>query len=272
MFKDNKYTRVYNLIITNAVRRQWKKLRGRERHHIIPESLGGTNNKENLVYLSCREHAICHWLLVKMTEGEAHCKMVYAFNCMNQTNDLQDRYYSPIISRAYERNRIEQARVHSEVMKAKNLVPWNKGGVVITDEHRANLVTAAKNRKPLSADSIAKGVSKRRGQKRTAETRNKMSLAKKGIPKGPMSDEEKIKRSLTMKGKSKPEGFGDKVAERMKQAFTENNPNKREDLKKICPHCGTKSGPSGYARWHGDNCKKAGALAEGKENDKTKII
>ena len=70
------------------------------------------------------------------------------------------------------------------------------------------------------------------------------------------SEKEKLKRSVTMKGKAKPEGFGDKVAERMKQSFTENNPNKREDLKKICPHCGTKSGPSGYARWHGDNCKQ----------------
>ena len=82
-----------------------------------------------------------------------------------------------------------------------------------------------------------------------------MSQSHIGKLKGPMSDEEKLKRSLTMKGKAKPEGFGDKVAERMKHSFTENNPNKREDLKKICPHCGTKSGPSGYARWHGDNCK-----------------
>jgi hypothetical protein len=70
MFKDNKYTKVYNKIIANAISRQWKKQLGRERHHIIPRSLGGPNTKENLVYLSCREHAICHWLLVKMTEGK----------------------------------------------------------------------------------------------------------------------------------------------------------------------------------------------------------
>ena len=29
-------------------------------------------------------------------------------------------------------------------MKSKNLVPWNKGGVEITDEHRLNLIKDAK--------------------------------------------------------------------------------------------------------------------------------
>jgi len=255
MFKDNKYTKTYNRLIANAVTRQWKKQRGRERHHIIPQSLGGPNTKENLVYLSCREHAICHWLLVKMTEGEAYNKMVYAFNGMNATNDLQDRYYSPIISRAYERNRIEQARIHSITMKGK--LAWNKG-VPQSEEHKEKNRQAALKRGPKSLESIEKWKESRAGYKHSEETKLKQSLALTGKPKGPMSKEEKLKRSITMKGKAKPEGFGDKVAERMKQSFTENNPNKREDLKKICPHCGTKSGPSGYSRWHGDNCKKQG--------------
>ena len=37
--------------------------------------------------------------------------------------------------------------------------------------------------------------------------------------------------------------------------WTEKNPNKREDLKKICPHCNGKFGPSNYARWHGAQCQ-----------------
>jgi hypothetical protein len=211
MFKNNKYTKIYNNIITNAVSRQWKKQRGRERHHIIPQSLGGSNDKDNLVYLSCREHAICHWLLVKMTVGEAYSKMVYAFNGMNATNELQDRYYSPIISRAYERNRVEQARIHSETMKNKNLTPWNKGGVPITDKHRENLRKAALNRPKLSAESQQKRIAKVIGQKRTDETRAKMSQAHKGKLKGPMSEEEKLKRSLKQKGVAKKPGHSDNV-------------------------------------------------------------
>jgi len=39
---------------------------GKERHHIIPKSLGGNNDHENLVVLWYREHYIAHRLLVKM--------------------------------------------------------------------------------------------------------------------------------------------------------------------------------------------------------------
>ena len=78
MFKENKYTKYYTLLTNRA--------RGRvlaeytERHHIIPQSLGGSNDKDNLVDLTAREHFICHWLLIKMTEGEHRSKMLYALN------------------------------------------------------------------------------------------------------------------------------------------------------------------------------------------------
>lgn len=243
------------LLIEKARTRTLPKGQYKERHHIIPSSLGGTDTKDNKVWLTGREHALCHWALLKMTEGEDRAKMSYAFNGMNAENEFQQRYRSRIITRAYERHRIEHAKVHSERMKGKPA--WNKGRKLEGDElelHRER----TRNRviDPVKqAVGQAKRIAKVTGMKQSDEAKLKKSLALKGKPKGPMSDEEKLKRSLTMKGKAKPEGFGDKVAERMKQAFTENNPNKREDLKKICPHCGTKSGPSGYARWHGDNCK-----------------
>lgn len=259
MFKDNKYTKHYMSLIEKARTRKLPKDQYKERHHIIPQSLGGTNDKDNLIWLTGREHALCHWALLKMTEGEDRAKMSYAFNGMNAENEFQQRYRSRIITRAYERNRIEHAKIHSERMKGRPA--WNKGRKLEGDELEQQR-ERTRNRivDPIrQAEGQAKRVAKILGKKRTEETKRKMSQAHIGKSKGPMSDEEKLKRSLTMKGKAKPEGFGDKVAERMKHAFTENNPNKREDLKKICPHCGTKSGPSGYARWHGDNCKKAGA-------------
>ena len=37
----------------------------KERHHILPKCLGGTNDKENLIDLYAREHYIAHKLLVK---------------------------------------------------------------------------------------------------------------------------------------------------------------------------------------------------------------
>lgn len=34
-----------------------------EKHHILPRCLNGSNDKENLVLLTAREHYICHKLL-----------------------------------------------------------------------------------------------------------------------------------------------------------------------------------------------------------------
>lgn len=255
MFKQSKYTNLYNQLIKKAIDRNWKiKALGRERHHIIPQSLGGLNDKTNLVYLSAREHFICHWLLIKMTEGEDRNKMLYALMGMRAENSLQQRYSSRITSRVYEKYRIEHAKNHSTRMKGRKA--WNKGGAELSDEQRENIRRAALNRSKPSKESIAKRVAKVLGSKRSEGTRLKMSLAAKGKLKGPMSEEQKIKRSLKQKGVPKPKGFGDKVAERMKYQFSVHNPNNRFDLQKICEHCNKMIGPTNYKRWHGDNCKK----------------
>jgi len=58
------YERIYNDLI--AYRQQNVLSNGYvEKHHIIPRSLGGTNDKENLVALSGREHYIAHLLLAR---------------------------------------------------------------------------------------------------------------------------------------------------------------------------------------------------------------
>jgi len=215
MFTNKFYSKVYFSTIEKAVQRGWKKARGRERHHIIPQSLGGSNNKSNLVYLSCREHFLCHWLLVKMTEGEYYHKMVYALMGMRAENQHQERYQTIFTARVYEKYRIEHAEYHSKLMKSKNLVPWNKGGVEITDEHRENLRNAAltRNVDPVKqAEGQRKRLKKIIGQKRTEETKRLMSLSSKGIPKGPQTNEHKLAISLGGKGIKKKIGHSTNVA------------------------------------------------------------
>jgi len=206
----NKYSKLYYKITSNA--KQRINAGYTELHHIVPQSMGGSNDKENLVDLTAREHFICHWLLIKMTEGKDRSKMLYALNGMKAENRYQERYHTNITARVYETYRIEHAKNHSIVMKSKNLIPWNKGGVTLTDEQRKRISDAAKNRKPMTAEARAKGNEKRRGQKRTNETKRLMSLASKGKLKGPMSEEEKLKRSLTQKGVSKVKTHGANVA------------------------------------------------------------
>ena len=87
------YKKLYENIINNRKQNIFNGYT--ETHHIIPKSLGGTDNKENLVDLSAREHFICHLLLTKMyPEGSLEwVKMTKAFMCMmfRQSNN-QERY------------------------------------------------------------------------------------------------------------------------------------------------------------------------------------
>jgi hypothetical protein len=94
IFIDNKYTHYYFNIINNAKSR--KSITGyTEKHHIIPKSLGGSDNKNNLVTLTNREHYICHRLLTKMTENEHKAKMIYALYCMVYVSNKHQNRYIP---------------------------------------------------------------------------------------------------------------------------------------------------------------------------------
>jgi len=235
MFTDKFYSKVYFSTIEKAKQRGWKKARGRERHHIIPQSLGGTNDKDNLVYLSCREHFLCHWLLVKITEGESYHKMVYALMGMRAENEQQERYHTVFTARVYEKYRIEHAVYHSKLMKSKNLIPWNKGGVEITDEHRANIKKAANNRiiDPVKqAEGQQKRVAKMLGRKQSEETCRNKSIALKGKPKGPMSEEQNQARSITMTGQKKTKSHATNVANAVLGNISINKDNTEKKVKK----------------------------------------
>jgi hypothetical protein len=117
MYLHNKYTTWYNNIIQRAKTRQ---LTGyKERHHIIPQSLGGTNQKENLVKLTAKEHFVCHLLLTKITSGQYKEKMIYAAWMMaNQENQNQQRY--KITGKTYQSLRQAFSRAKSVHTKTNN--------------------------------------------------------------------------------------------------------------------------------------------------------
>ena len=115
MYLDNKYTIVYNNIVNTAKSRV---LGGYgERHHIIPKCLGGTNDKNNIVKLTAREHFICHRLLVKMVEGKAVFQMMKAVHIMTIQNKSQVRY--KVTSRIFEQIKIDAALAMSVLTKGK---------------------------------------------------------------------------------------------------------------------------------------------------------
>jgi len=112
------YKAIYYKIIENAKKETdngHRQLGYFEKHHILPKSLGGSNDKNNLVKLTAREHFICHWLLVKMyNKGTIERnKMLCALWRMNN-NGAPDQKEHYINSRAYETLRIEFAKMISE--------------------------------------------------------------------------------------------------------------------------------------------------------------
>jgi hypothetical protein len=231
-FNDTKYTRWYYQLIDH--RRQNPAPRGRygETHHIIPESFfinrkregrsgwleGNPNARSNKVRLTGHEHALCHWLLTKMTthDQRANDLMVYAFNMMDVSGDHMSRSTSAAIVRAYERNRELCAKNHSRIMKENyenGLEPWNKGLDMKNDPRCKG---GKKNKgKKHSAESITQRITTMKANgndKRSDETKALMSAWQAGVPKGPQSEEHRKAIADGVRGKPKAEGHGDNVA------------------------------------------------------------
>lgn len=98
----NKYTKYYCNIITNALtrpqnREYLKSVLGYvESHHILPKcfKLGGEKDKDNLVFLTAKEHFIVHLCATKMFESSFKNKMIFAFRQLKSSNKYQERLVS----------------------------------------------------------------------------------------------------------------------------------------------------------------------------------
>ncbi len=180
LFIDNKYTHWYYSIINSAQTRAT--IGYTERHHIIPKSLGGSDDRSNLVQLTAREHFICHWLLTKFTIGNWKEKMIYALHRMQGKNSYHKRYQTKITARVYENVRIQFSQIHSKNMKGH--VAWNKGLTKEISESVAKTGQKPDNfipwNKGLKAPSISAGKTGKKRKPFTAEWLNNLSKANKG--------------------------------------------------------------------------------------------
>jgi len=121
-FKENKYTKIYFSLMEKRRKNVLHKKDGyRETHHIIPKSLGGSDDKENLVNLTAREHFIAHRLLTKMTEGAALRSMWWALHRILFSS--KDTVHS---SRDYEKFRSLWAEWMKENHHSKRIPEWNQ--------------------------------------------------------------------------------------------------------------------------------------------------
>lgn len=103
-----------------------------ERHHIVPKSVGGGNEEENLIDLFAREHFEAHRLLA--LENPENDNLIYAWGCMTWTKDKNQqrvkvtaeeyeeakKIYSEMCSKRYAgENNPNYGRKHTEEEKKK---------------------------------------------------------------------------------------------------------------------------------------------------------
>lgn len=214
-----------------------------EIHHIIPRSYGGTNDKDNLIKLTAKDHFFAHILLAKIYKG----KMIFALNMMCKTRETTHRS-----KHIYE---VFKKQISEEISKVNK----NK---IVTQETRNKCSESLK------------------GRKHSVERKeiNRQSHLGKTMP-----DEVKEKISKALTGRKKPKGHGDKIAEiNRNRIFTEEHrknisnalkgkkiPEERVkrgiETRKLrgfipqkvveCPYCKKNGGISNMRRYHFENCK-----------------
>lgn len=176
----------YKLLINKAKTRTLSNDVYVEKHHILPKSLGGSNCLSNIVVLTGREHFIAHMLLAHI-----YGKGMWQAAIMMKHSPTNSR---KINSRLYH------------IAKAN----W------------AIYQTGQKREK-----SVGEAISKSKiGKKLSEETKQKMSLVRKGKPragdptKWKHSEEAKAKMSISQKGAGK----------RLPIMRGEDNPMKRSEI------------------------------------------
>lgn len=192
------YKKVHDSIIDLALSRET--VDGyTENHHIIPKSMGGGNDKLNLVILTAREHYIVHWLLFKIHRNQ---EMAFAWHRMTHGKKSVKRY----VSHTFQYARKARATYVSSMLKGKKLTDEHKGklraakyGKTYAEIGRGE--SSLKGRK-LSESHIAK-LASRAGHKHTDEAKQKCRVSKTGEKnpmfgkKTPASVAQKISNALT---------------------------------------------------------------------------
>ena len=201
------YQRIYDAIIERAKSRGLNKklLVGYfERHHIIPRCLNGSNDKDNLVLLTGREHYLCHWLLWKVNKENQ--SLLHAFRMLIYCKtDTQQRCKANITSKQYEylKSSIKRSNATKEKIRIALL---GKPGTFLGKHHTEETKLLIKEKRKLqicSNETRIKMGKASKGHKTSEETKIKISKAKTG-------------KTTWIKGLKTP--YSDDVIKRLKES------------------------------------------------------
>lgn len=257
MFNNSKYTKWYNNIINNAKSRTL--IGYKEKHHIIPRSLGGDDNISNLVNLTAKEHYVVHLLLPYIVVDLTHKKKMWgALRCM-----------AKLVYKTHKRY-VGSARFYQKAKENTDFGIGNRGRKQSPEEIQKRINSLQGHE--VSEETKQKIGDANRGRKmqpRSAETRAKLSEAGKGRV---LSAESKKKQSESAKQRGhngfKGEGSRGPASAESWTKFHETIAIRRELGKKVkpreqvvCPHCNKLGNVSGMKRYHFDKCKSIVAVS-----------
>ena len=206
------YKKIYENIIEKAKNENRQKNNGTyyEEHHIVPKCLGGTNEEDNLILLSAREHFLCHWLLVKMYDKDI--RLIYAFNsfCMKGVNTSKlYEYARQYYIMALKQNEVWKRKMANTMTKKIWLKKEDKSIRVFENELDKfikmgySLGRIINHRKPHSNEAIERMKKAKRGYK---PSRTAIEKAKEVV-----------------KGKTYEQIFGEKKGKELRQKRKEEN-------------------------------------------------
>ena len=132
----------------------------KQRHHIVPRCVGGSNDEDNLIDLTRSEHIEAHRLLAKESPKNVR---------------LQNAYRN--MARVYGVEKLtEEQKIYLDNLPSQ--VAWNKGKH-LTDEQKRKISEGTKKAiaKPEIREKVSKGF---KGKHHTEETKRKISNTEKG--------------------------------------------------------------------------------------------
>ena len=138
-----------------------------EVHHIVPRSLGGSDDADNLIRLTARQHYVAHWMLSRALGGSA----ARAFFMMSNFGR-----YGQVNSTTYAIARQEYAELAAVQMKGRTMRP-------VSEETRKKQ-SQAKLGKKLTPEHIEKVRQTRIGVKLSDQWKANVSAAKRGRGNG----------------------------------------------------------------------------------------
>jgi len=212
------YQNIYNLLVKKAQNRM-ETVGYTEKHHIIPRTLGGSDDASNIVVFTGREHFIAHLLLAKIHGGS----MWHAAHMMSNMKRYTNRKYENVRKEHVKRVSIRQT-----------------GKIVSLDTRKK--ISENKERSAKISQSL-------KGRPKSEEHKEAYKQARLAGGGWIVSEEHKSSVSKKMKGSGNPM-WGKTHNEEAKLKIIEANKQKI-----VCPHCGKTGGIAIMKRWHFDNCK-----------------